>query len=142
MYRRIDHIGIAVKSLDEATRLYREVLGFEVTAIEDVLDQKTRTALLPVGESRLELLQAIDAGSPVAKFIAHRGEGLHHICFQVDDISAELNKLRSAGVRLIDEVPRQGACGCLVAFLHPSCTAGVLIELSQPPADPLQPFLE
>ncbi len=135
LYLKIDHIGIAVRSLDEALRVYSSGLGFEVGHVEEVAEQKTRVAMLPVGESRLELLQALEADSPVAKFIARRGEGLHHICFQVADIAHEISRLKASGVRLIDETPRAGADGCLVAFLHPSGTAGVLIELSQPAAD-------
>jgi methylmalonyl-CoA/ethylmalonyl-CoA epimerase len=90
--------------------------------------------MLPIGASRLELLESTEPDSPIARFLAKRGEGLHHICFQVDDIAEELHRLRAAGVRLIDEVPRTGADRCLVAFIHPSATGGVLVELSQPAA--------
>ena len=132
MYRKVDHIGIAVRSLADSLRIYESGMGFLAARIEEVEEQKTRVALLPIGESTIELLEAMDEGSPIARFIAKRGEGLHHICFQVDNLAQELEKLRNAGVRLIDAVPRRGAGGCWVAFIHPSSTAGVLVELSQP----------
>ena len=131
MYRKIDHVGIAVRSIEEALRVYGS-LGFQVDHIEEVGEQKTRVAMLPIGESRLELLESTEPDSPIARFISKRGEGLHHITFQVDDISEELIRLRAAGIRLIDEIPRTGADQCLVAFIHPSSTGGVLVELSQP----------
>ena len=132
MYRKIDHIGIAVRSIDAALKVYGAGLGLGIESVEDVPDQKTRVAMIPIGESHLELLEAMEQDSPVGKFISKRGEGLHHICFQVDDLVEELTKLKTAGVRLIDESPRTGAGQCLVAFIHPSSTAGVLVELSQP----------
>ena len=132
MYLKVDHIGIAVRSLRDALRVYESALGFGVERIEAVPTQKTRTAMLPVGETRIELLEAMDEDSPIARFLAKRGEGIHHICFQVRDIVAEIRKLQSEGVRLIDETPRPGAGGNLIAFIHPSSTGGVLIELSQP----------
>ena len=131
MYRKIDHIGIAVRSIEEALRVYTG-LGFQADQVEEVAAQKTRVAMLPIGASRLELLESTEPDSPIARFLAKRGEGLHHICFQVDDIAEELHRLRAAGVRLIDEVARTGADQCLVAFIHPSATGGVLVELSQP----------
>lgn len=132
LYSKIDHIGIAVRSLDDALRVYTAVLGLKLEHIEEATDQKARIAMLPVGETRLELLEAMGEDSPVAKFIARRGEGIHHICFRVDNIAQEINKLKDAGVCMIDETPRPGAGGCLVAFVHPSSTCGVLVELSQP----------
>ena len=131
MITRIDHIGIAVCSLDETIPVYTVGLGLKVDHIEEIADQGTRIAMLPVGESRLELLEATDKDSPIARFIAKRGEGMHHVCFRVEDIQKEMEMLKAAGVRMIDEVPRSGADGCLVAFVHPSSTGGVLIELSQ-----------
>jgi methylmalonyl-CoA/ethylmalonyl-CoA epimerase len=131
VYLKIDHIGIAVRSLDVALRAYTAGLGFRLGEIEEVPDQKTRIAMLPVGESRLELLEATGDDSPVARFIARRGEGIHHICFLVEDITREIARLKAAGVPMIDEIPRPGADGCLVAFVHPSGTGGVLVELSQ-----------
>jgi methylmalonyl-CoA/ethylmalonyl-CoA epimerase len=135
--RRIAHIGIAVRSLKDALALYR-TLGFEPTAVEEVADQGTRVALLPVGESRLELLEPLAPDSPVGRFLARRGEGVHHVCFEVEDVAAEVARLRASGVRMIDESPRPGAGGCQVAFIHPAATGGVLVELSQPgaPAEP------
>ncbi len=131
MYLKVDHIGLAVRSLEEAMRVYSQGLGMQITSIEDVPDQKTRVALITIGESRLELLEATDAESPVARFIASRGEGIHHICLQVEDLVAAIAKLKSAGVRMIDSEPRKGAGGCMVAFVHPSGLGGVLLELSQ-----------
>jgi len=132
--RRIDHIGIAVRDLKTALAVYKTVLGLECGEIEEVPDFGTRVAVVSIGESRLEFLEPMADNSPVGRFIAKRGEGVHHICFQVEDIAAELDRLKREHVRLVDESPRPGAGGCLVAFLHPSGTAGVLIELSQPPA--------
>ena len=133
--KTIDHIGIAVRSIEESLRLYASCLGLALQTIEQVPDQKTRVAALPVGEGRLELLESMEEDSPIARFIARRGEGLHHICFRVDNIVAELDKLKAAGVRLIDQQPRRGASGCLIAFVHPESANGVLIELSQAAQD-------
>lgn len=126
----LDHIGIAVRSL-EAAKIYED-LGLAVDHVETVATQGVRTAFLPVGDSRLELLEPTGPDSPVAKFIEKRGEGIHHICFRVANIEAELEKLKAKGYRLVDETPVPGAHGCRVAFLHPSAGNGVLIELSQP----------
>jgi methylmalonyl-CoA epimerase len=128
---RIDHLGIAVRSIEEMLKLYADTLGLTVTGREVVEDQGVRVAFLPVGESRLELLEALDDASPVAKFIAKRGEGFHHICLEVDDLEATLRTLSAAGVRLIDDTPRTGADGHKIAFVHPSSTHGVLIELTE-----------
>ena len=126
----LDHIGIAVRSLEAAT-IYRD-LGLAVEHVETVETQGVRTAFLPVGDSRLELLEPTGPESPVAKHIEKRGEGIHHICFRVADIDAELANLKAKGYRLVNEAPVPGAHGCRVAFLHPSAGGGVLIELSQP----------
>jgi methylmalonyl-CoA/ethylmalonyl-CoA epimerase len=131
LYRKIDHIGIAVRDLAAAIAQYSKI-GLDSREIEEVQSQKARVAMIPIGESRLELVEATENDSPISKFIAKRGEGVHHICFQVEDIAAELKILKTAGLRLVDESPRPGAGGCLVAFIHPSATGGVLIELSQP----------
>lgn len=125
----LDHIGIAVRSLD-AARIYRD-LGLEIDHVEAVESQGVKTAFLPVGDSRLELLEPTGPDSPVAKHIEKRGEGIHHLCFRVADIDAELEKLKAKGYRLVNESPVPGAHGCRVAFLHPSAGNGVLIELSQ-----------
>lgn len=127
----IQHLGVAVASIDEALAFWRDGLGLELKEIEVVEDQGVRVAMLPIGESRIELLEATGAETPVGKFIAKRGAGIHHLCVEVDDISARLADLKARGVRLIDEQPRTGAGGALVAFVHPSSTGGVLIELTQ-----------
>jgi methylmalonyl-CoA epimerase len=134
---KIDHIGIATRSIDEAARLYRDALGLDVGDTEEVADQLVRVAMLPVGESRIELLEATSEDSPIARFLEKRGPGIHHIALQVDDIRAALANLRKKGARLIDQEPRVGAGGCLVAFVHPSSTGGVLLELVQNPASRL-----
>ena len=126
----LDHIGIAVRSLETA-RIYED-MGLVVDHVETVASQGVKTAFLSVGDSRLELLEPTGDSSPVAKFIEKRGEGVHHLCFRVEDIDAELEKLKAKGYRLINESPVPGAHGCRVAFLHPSAGSGVLIELSQP----------
>jgi methylmalonyl-CoA/ethylmalonyl-CoA epimerase len=131
---KIDHIGIATNGIDDSASVYCEALGLSVGELEDVPSQRVRVAMLPVGESRIELLEPTSDESPISKFLAKRGPGIHHIAFGVDDIRAELAQLKSKGTRLIDEEPRPGSGGCLVAFIHPSSTGGVLIELVQRPA--------
>jgi methylmalonyl-CoA/ethylmalonyl-CoA epimerase len=126
---KLDHIGIAVKSL-EAAKIY-ELLGLTVGHTETVETQKVNTAFLSVGDSNLELLEPTSPDSPIAKFIEKRGEGIHHICLRVDDIEAHLERLKAEGYRLVNEAPVPGAHGCRVAFLHPSAGNGVLIELSE-----------
>ena len=125
----LDHIGIAVRSI-EAAKIYR-ALGLDVDHVETVDTQKVKTAFLSVGDSNIELLEPVSADSPVAKFIEKRGEGIHHICFRVDDIETHLERLKKEGYRLINEAPVPGAHGCRVAFLHPAAGNGVLIELSE-----------
>jgi len=132
LYRKIDHIAIAVRSIESALKAYAGAMGFQGCHVEEIAEQKTRVALLPVGESRVELLEATGEDSPVAGFISKRGEGLHHVCFEVDDLGEELRKLRNAGMRLIEPAPQAGAEGSLIAFVHPSGTCGVLVELCQP----------
>lgn len=126
---RLDHIGIAVKSLD-AAKIY-EALGLTVGHVEVVETQKVKTAFLSVGDANLELLEPTGPDSTIAKFIEKRGEGIHHICLRVDDIEAHLERLKAQGYRLINEHPVPGAHGCRVAFLHPAAGNGVLIELSE-----------
>jgi methylmalonyl-CoA/ethylmalonyl-CoA epimerase len=128
---KIDHLGVAVSSIDEALDFWRDALGLELTEIEVVEDQGVRIAMLPIGESRIELLEATGVQTPVGRFIARRGPGIHHLCVEVENINAKLAELKKRGVRLIDEEPRCGAGGALVAFIHPSSTGGVLIELTQ-----------
>jgi methylmalonyl-CoA/ethylmalonyl-CoA epimerase len=130
MIKKIDHVGIAVKNLEEAMKIW-EGLGLKVEEIEEVPDQKVRTAIIHVGESRIELLEPTAEDSPIAKFIAKRGEGIHHIALGVDNIEEHLAKLKEAGYRLIDEQPRIGAGGAKIAFVHPKAVTGVLLELCQ-----------
>ena len=127
----IDHIGIATHGIDETARFWREVLDLDITETEVVAEQKVRVAMLAIGESRLELLEATSDDSPISKFLEKRGPGIHHIAVRVDDIRGALARLKQYGARLIDEEPRMGARGCLVAFVHPSSTGGVLLELVQ-----------
>lgn len=127
----LDHVGIAVRELADALAFYRDRLGLEIESPEDVPSQRVRAHVMPVGESALELLEATAPESAIAKFVEKRGPGLHHIALRVDDIHAALAELKARGVRLIDEQPRPGAHHSLVAFLHPSSTHGVLVELKQ-----------
>jgi len=131
MKATLDHIGIAVADLDAALGFYRDALGLEVEVPEDVPSQRVRAHFIPAGESALELLEATDDSSPIAKYVARRGPGLHHITLRVDDIAGALARLKARGVRLIDEAPRPGAHGSLVAFIHPASAHGVLVELKQ-----------
>ncbi len=126
---KIDHLGIATRTLDEALSFWRDALGLDVVETEEVAEQKVRVAMLPVGESRVELLEATSDDSPIAKFIAKRGAGIHHIAVRVSNIRESMARLKERGARLIDETPRTGAGGCLVAFVHPSSANGVLLEL-------------
>ena len=133
MTTKLDHIGIAVKSL-EAARIY-ESLGLRIEHVETVETQKVKTAFLSVGDANLELLEPSSDDSPIAKFIEKRGEGIHHICLRVDNIEEHLARLKAKGYRLVNETPVPGAHGCRVAFLHPSAGNGVLIELSEKISD-------
>ena len=128
---KINHLGIATKGIDEALKFWEDALGLENVHTEVVEDQKVRVAMLPIGESRIELLEPTAEDSPIAKFLEKRGGGIHHIAVEVDDIEAALAKLKREGMRLIDETARIGAEGCLVAFVHPSSANGVLLELVQ-----------
>jgi len=126
---KIDHIGIAVKSLTDALKVYEEMIGLKVSGYDQVDDQGVRVAMLPVGESRIELLEPMTPDSPIEKFMAKRGEGIHHIAVRVDNIELALERLKAAGARLIDTVPRKGAHNTRIAFIHPASTHGVLMEL-------------
>ncbi|HTK27802.1 MAG TPA: methylmalonyl-CoA epimerase [Pyrinomonadaceae bacterium] len=128
---KINHLGIATKGIDEALKFWGDALGLENVHTETVEDQKVRVAMLPLGESRIELLEPTSDDSPISKFLEKRGAGIHHIAVEVDDIEASLARLRSRGIRLIDENPRVGAENCLVAFVHPAAANGVLLELVQ-----------
>lgn len=130
--KQIEHIGIAVKDLEESVQFYTEQLGLTCIGYELVESEKVRVAFLEIGETRLELLEPTSEDSPIAQFIEKRGEGIHHIAFQVDNSIERLEFFKDQGVRLINDVPKQGAHGNLVAFLHPKSTNGVLVELCQP----------
>jgi methylmalonyl-CoA/ethylmalonyl-CoA epimerase len=133
MIGKVDHIGIAVRSIEEALPLYT-ALGLEVERIEEVPAEGVRVAMIPCGETHLELLEPTREDSPIAKFLEQRGPGLHHICLGSDDIRADDAKLREAGLRLLRPEPTIGAGGCEVQFVHPKSAGGILLELSQPPA--------
>mgnify|MGYP001328521840 CR=1 FL=1 len=128
---KINHLGIATNGIDDALKFWADALGLENVHTEIVEDQKVRVAMLPIGESRVELLEPTSDDSPISKFLEKRGGGIHHIAVEVEDIEASLEKLKAQGMRLIDESPRIGAEGCLVAFVHPAASGGVLLELVQ-----------
>lgn len=131
MPKRISHIGIAVTDLEAAVKIFSTLLGYGPEGYEEVAHQKVTTAIFNAGESRLELLQGTADDSPISLFVHKRGPGMHHVALQVDDIHAELARLKKAGMQLIDDTPRPGVGGTLIAFLHPRSTAGVLVELRQ-----------
>lgn len=131
MFKKIDHLGIAVDDLAAAVELYRDILGLEYAGEETVAEQKVRTAFFPLGESSVELLEATDPDSPIAKFIEKRGPGIHHIALRVDDVAKAIEVLQAKGVRMIDTVPRKGAHGAKIAFIHPKSTPGILVEICQ-----------
>ena len=128
---KIDHIGIATRQLEEGLATWRDALGLSVAEVEEIAEQRVRVAMLPIGDTRIELLEPLSPDSAVGRFLEKRGPGIHHIAVKVDDISASLAELKSRGARLIDERPRIGAGGCLIAFVHPATTNGVLLELVQ-----------
>ncbi|HSE21476.1 MAG TPA: methylmalonyl-CoA epimerase [Pyrinomonadaceae bacterium] len=128
---KIHHIGIATKSLEDGLAVWRDTLGLELDSVEEVKEQGVRVGMMAVGDTHVELLEALSPDSAVGKFIAKRGPGIHHIAIEVKDIRQSLTELKNKGARLIDENPRVGAGGCLVAFVHPSTTNGVLLELVQ-----------
>ena len=131
MIDKIEHIGVAVENLDEVIKFYEENLGIECDKIEEVPEQKVRVAFLPVGESKIELLEGTTEDSPINKFIEKKGSGVQHIAFHTEDIEKSLEDLKSKGVKLIDEKPRIGAGGAKVAFIHPKSTGGTLLELCE-----------
>jgi len=134
MIEGVDHVGIAVRSIDEARQLY-EALGLEVAEIEEVPAEEVRVALIPCGGTRIELLEPTSDSSPIARFLEKRGPGIHHLCLGSDDVRADDARLRDAGLRVLRPEPTRGAGGCWVQFVHPKSAGGVLLELSQPPAD-------
>lgn len=127
----VDHIGIAVKSIDEALKFWEGTLGIKCHGVEEVADQKVKTAFLPLKDTEVELLEGTSPESPVAKFVEAKGEGIHHLAIRVEDLEAALAELKEKGIRLIDEKPRLGAGGAKIAFIHPKATGGVLLELSE-----------
>jgi len=129
----IEHIGIAVSDIDDAIRFYEEVLGLKCYAIEEVKDQKVKTAFFRIGQTKIELLESTDPEGPIGKFIEKKGQGIHHIAFAVDNLKEALPELEEKGVRLIDKTPRKGAEGLNIGFLHPKSTFGVLTELCEDP---------
>ena len=128
--KRVDHVGIAVKNLDEAVKFY-ESLGFKASGYEVVAEQKVKVAFLPCGDSEIELLESTEPDGPIARFIEKNGPGIQHIAIRVDDIDKALEELKEKGVRLIDQTPRYGAGNARIAFVHPKATGGVLLELTQ-----------
>lgn len=125
----IEHIGIAVKNLEESIRYYEDILGLECYGIEEVKDQKVRTAFFKVGDTKIELLESTDPEGPIGKYVEKKGEGIHHLAFAVDDASQKFKEIETKGVRLIDNTPRKGAEGLNIGFLHPKSTHGVLTEI-------------
>ena len=131
MLKKINHIGIAVKSLETSIPFYRDQLGMNFEGTEEVADQKVRVAFLQIGESRIELLEPTADDSPIAIFLEKKGEGVHHMAYEVEDVAATLVKMEEQGLKLIDKTPRRGAHNSLIAFLHPKATGGVLTEICQ-----------
>ncbi len=131
MISKIDHIGIAVKSIEEARHFYEDILGLKITGVEVIEEQKVKVAFIPLGDSELELLESTSPDGPVARFIESKGEGIHHLAYRVDNLDKTLKKLKGTGIRLIDEKPRYGADNAQIAFLHPKSSGGVLVELSE-----------
>ena len=127
----IEHIGIAVKSLDESIKFYEEIFGLKCYGIEEVADQKVKTAFFQIGQTKIELLESTDMEGPIGKFIEKRGEGIHHIAFAAKNFQSSLDELKSKGIKLIDENPRKGAEGLNIAFIHPKSAFGVLTELCE-----------
>ncbi|MCH8124821.1 methylmalonyl-CoA epimerase [candidate division KSB1 bacterium] len=131
MIKKIDHIAIAVHDLDSSLKFYTDVLGLQNAGIEEIADQKVRLAMLPIGDTHIELLEPTTEDSPIAKFLEKKGEGMHHIAFRVENLAGELIRMEEMGVELIDKTVKTGAGGNQVAFLHPKSTFGVLMELSE-----------
>lgn len=129
--RKIEHLGIAVKNIEESAKIYEALLGSKCYKIEEVVSEHVKTAFYQIGESKIELLEATDESSPIHKFIAKKGPGIHHIAFDVEDIYAEIERLKAEGFQLINDVPKNGADNKIIAFLHPKSTDGILVELCQ-----------
>ncbi len=131
MVVKVDHIGIAVKDLEEALKFYEEILGLKCEDTEVVQDQKVKVAFLPIGDTEVELLESTEVNGPIAKYIEKRGEGIQHIAYRVDNIEKAIEEMKEKGIRMIDEKPRYGAGGARIAFAHPKDTHGVLVELCE-----------
>lgn len=131
MMRKIEHLGIAVKNIEESAKIYETLLGTSCYKIEEVVSENVKTAFYQIGESKIELLEATNESSPIAKFIEKKGQGIHHIAFDVADIYAEIERLKAEGFQLINETPKNGADNKIIAFLHPKSTDGILVELCQ-----------
>jgi methylmalonyl-CoA/ethylmalonyl-CoA epimerase len=136
MLKKINHIAIAVNNIEEAAKFYQEVMGLTLSGVEVVTAQKTRVGFFKIGESNIELVQPAEPDSPLTKFLETKGQGIHHICFEVDDVEAEVKSFLEKGATMIDQKPRPGAHGTKVAFVHPKSSNGVLIELCEFPKDP------
>lgn len=131
MVKKVDHIGIAVKNLDETLKFYKETMGLDLQGIEVVEEQKVKVAFLPIGDTEVELLESTDSDGPIAKYIEKKGEGVQHIAYRVENIEEAIADMEAKGVRMIDKTPRYGAGGAKIAFCHPKSTYGVLVELCQ-----------
>lgn len=131
MFKKIDHIGVAVNNLEESLHIFKGLLGMKCSGEEEVKEQNVKVAFLPIGESEIELLESTSPDGNIAKYIEKKGEGIHHIAFEVEDLDVMLKKLQEKGVRLIDKEPRYGAGGSRIAFLHPKSTNGILVELCE-----------
>lgn len=131
MVQKVDHIGIAVKNLDETLKFYEDVLGLKCAGSEVVEEQKVKVAFLPIGDTEVELLESTEEDGPIAKYVEKKGEGIQHIAYRVANIEEAIEEMKSKGIRMIDEKPRYGAGGAKIAFLHPKSTHGVLIELCE-----------
>lgn len=131
MVGKVDHIGVAVKNLEETLKFYQDVLGLDLHGTEIVEEQKVKVAFLPVGDTEVELLESTEEDGPIARYIEKKGEGMQHIAFKVDNIEKAIEEMKSKGVRMIDETPRYGAGGAKIAFCHPKSTHGVLVELCE-----------
>jgi methylmalonyl-CoA/ethylmalonyl-CoA epimerase len=131
MVKKVDHIGVAVKNLDETLKFYQDVMGMDLAGTEVVEEQKVRVAFLPLGDTEIELLESTDPEGPIARYIDKKGEGIQHIAYRVENIEEAIAEMKEKGVRMIDEKPRYGAGGAKIAFCHPKSTAGVLVELCQ-----------
>ena len=136
MITKLDHIAIAVADIEEASRFYTELLGLKVTGVEELPKEQVKVAFIPVGDTRIELVQPLSDESPISKFLEKRGQGLHHLCFRSDDIQHDLTTIVDSGARVLDREPRNGSHNSKIAFVHPKSNTGVLTELSQPSTKP------